>query len=139
MEIKKNVSQPSRKGPAEYFTGEVRIDPLFTAPQPARVSIASVTFEPGARTAWHSHPYGQTLVVTSGSGRVQKWGESIETINPGDVVWIPPEEKHWHGASLLTSMSHISIIEQLPEKSPNWMGKVSDEQYQPEQEDQSYR
>jgi quercetin dioxygenase-like cupin family protein len=131
MEIKRNGSQPSGKGPAEYFTGNVRIDPLFQAPDPARVSIANVTFEPGARTAWHSHPLGQTLIVTAGSGRVQGWGGPMEEIHPGDVVWIPPDEKHWHGAAPTTGMTHISIVEQLQGKAPNWMEKVSDEQYQP--------
>jgi quercetin dioxygenase-like cupin family protein len=130
MEIKRNGSQPSGKGPAEYFTGNVRIDPLFQAPDPARVSIANVTFEPGARTAWHSHPLGQTLIVTAGSGWVQRWGGPIEEIHPGDVVWIPPDEKHWHGAAPTTGMTHISIVEQLQGKAPNWMEKVSDEQYQ---------
>jgi len=131
MEIKRNGSQPSGKGPAEYFTGNVRIDPLFQAPDPARVSIANVTFEPGARTAWHSHPLGQTLIVTAGSGRVQRWGGPIEEIHPGDVVWIPPDERHWHGAAPTTAMTHISIVEQVQGKAPNWMEKVSDEQYQP--------
>jgi quercetin dioxygenase-like cupin family protein len=130
MEIKRNGSQPSGKGPAEYFTGNVRIDPLFQAPHPARVSIANVTFEPGARTAWHSHPLGQTLIVTAGFGRVQRWGGPIEEIHPGDVVWIPPDEKHWHGAAPTTAMTHISIVEQVQGKAPNWMEKVSDEQYQ---------
>jgi len=129
MEIKRNGSQPSGTGPEEYFTGYVRVDPLFTAPDPAHISIASVTFEPGARTAWHSHPLGQTLVVTSGCGRVQRWGGLIEEIRPGDVVWILPDEKHWHGASPTTAMTHISIVEQLPGRTPAWMEKVSDEQY----------
>ena len=132
MDIKRNGSQPSGKGSEEYFTGNVRIDPLFTAPDPARVSVASVTFEPDARTAWHSHPYGQTLIVTFGSGRVQRWGGPVEEIHPGDVVWIPPEEKHWHGASPTTAMTHLSIVEQVPGKAPTWMEKVSDEQYQDE-------
>ena len=130
MDIKRNGSQPSNKGPAENFTGNVRIDPLFQAPDPARVGVASVTFEPGARTAWHSHPLGQTLIVTAGSGRVQHWGGPIEEIHPGDVVWISPDEKHWHGAAPTTAMTHISIVEQLKGKTPNWMEKVSDEQYQ---------
>ncbi len=130
MEIKRNGSQPSSKGPAEYFTGNVRIDPMFQAPDPARVSVASVTFEPGARTAWHSHPLGQTLIVSAGCGRVQRWGSPNEEIRPGDVVWILPGEKHWHGASPTTAMTHISIVEQLQGKAPNWMEKVSDEQYQ---------
>ena len=130
MDIKRNGSQPSGKGQAEYFTGNVRIDPLNQAPTPARVSIASVTFEPGARTAWHSHPLGQTLIVTAGSGRVQNWDDPIEEIRPGDVVWSPPGEKHWHGATATTAMTHISIVEQLDGKSADWMEHVSDEQYQ---------
>jgi len=130
MDIKQNGSQPSGKGQAEYFTGNVRIDPLSQAPAPARVSIASVTFEPGARTAWHSHPLGQTLIVTAGSGRVQNWDGPIQEIRPGDVVWSPPGEKHWHGATATTPMTHISIVEQLEGKSADWMEKVSDEQYQ---------
>jgi quercetin dioxygenase-like cupin family protein len=132
MDIKRSGSQVSDKGSAEYFTGNVRIDPLFNAPDPAHVSVASVTFEPGARTAWHSHPLGQTLIVTAGCGRVQRWGGPTEEIRPGDVVWIPPDEKHWHGAAPTTSMTHISIVEQLQGKAPNWMEKVSDEQFQPE-------
>jgi quercetin dioxygenase-like cupin family protein len=128
MEIKRNGSQPSEVGSADYFTGRVRIDPLFQAPEPARVHIASVTFEPGARTAWHSHPYGQTLVVTAGSGRVQHWGGPMEEIRPGDVVWIPADEKHWHGAAPTTAMTHLSIVEQVPGKAPLWMEKVSDGQ-----------
>ncbi len=130
MEIKRNGSQPSGKGQAEYFTGHVRRDPLFQAPAPARVSIASVTFEPGARSAWHSHPLGQTLIVTAGSGLVQNWGGSIEKIHSGDVIWTPPGEKHWHGASATTAMTHISIVEQLDGKSADWMEQVSDEHYQ---------
>jgi quercetin dioxygenase-like cupin family protein len=129
MEIKRNGSQPSIKGQAEYFTGNVRIDLLNQAPPPGRVSVASVTFEPGARTAWHSHPLGQTLVVTAGSGRVQNWGNEIKEIHPGDVVWTPADEKHWHGATPTTSMTHISIVEQLDGKSADWMEHVDDEQY----------
>jgi len=129
MEIKRNGSQPSGKGPAEYFTGVVRIDPLFQAPNPARVIGASVTFEPGARTAWHTHPLGQTLIVILGLGWVQHWGGSIEEIRPGDVVWIPPGEKHWHGATPKTAMTHIAIQEALNGKAVDWMEKVSDEQY----------
>ena len=110
MDIKRNGSQPSGKGPAEYFTGTVRVDPLFDAPSPARVLGASVTFEPGARTAWHAHVLGQTLIVTAGCGRVQRWGGPIEEIRPGDVVWIPPGEKHWHGAGPTTAMTHIAIV-----------------------------
>jgi quercetin dioxygenase-like cupin family protein len=130
MEIKRNGSQPSGKGPADYFTGTVRIDPLFEASEPARVRGASVTFEPGARTAWHTHPLGQTLIVTSGLGRVQRWDGPIEEIRPGDVVWFPPGEKHWHGASRATAMTHIAIQEALNGKVVDWMEKVSDEQYE---------
>jgi len=129
MEIKRNGSQPSGKGPADYFTGAVRVDPLFQAPAPARVSGASVTFEPGARTAWHTHPLGQTLIVTSGLGRVQREGGPIEEIRPGDVVWFSPSEKHWHGAAPATALTHIAIAEWLNGKVVNWMEKVSDEQY----------
>jgi quercetin dioxygenase-like cupin family protein len=130
MEIKRSGSQPSGKGQAEYFTGNVRIDPLHQAPAPARAGIVSVTFEPGARTAWHSHPLGQTLIVTAGSGLVQRWEGPVEKIQPGDVVWSSPGEKHWHGATATTVMTHISIVEQLDGKSADWMEKVSDEQYQ---------
>jgi quercetin dioxygenase-like cupin family protein len=129
MEIKRGSSQPSGKGPAEYFTGAVNVDSLFQAPAPARVVSATVTFEPGARTAWHTHPLGQTLIVTAGSGRIQRWGGPIEEIRPGDVVWILPAEKHWHGASRATAMTHIAIQEQLDGKTADWMEKVSDEQY----------
>jgi quercetin dioxygenase-like cupin family protein len=129
MDIKRSGSQPSGKGSAEYFTGAVRIDPLFQAPDPARAVGASVTFEPGARTAWHSHPLGQTLIVTAGCGRVQRWSGSIEEIRPGDVIWFPPGEKHWHGATATTAMTHIAIQEQLDGKTADWMEKVSDEQY----------
>jgi quercetin dioxygenase-like cupin family protein len=129
MEIKRSGSQPSGKGQAEYFTGSVRVDPLFAAPSPARMGCASVTFEPGARSAWHTHVLGQTLIVTAGSGRVQHWGGPIEEIRPGDVVWCPPGEKHWHGAAPTTAMTHISIVEQLDGKSADWMEKVSDEHY----------
>jgi len=132
MEIKRNGSQPSSKGPAEWFTGTVRIDPLHQADAPARVSIANVTFEPGARSAWHSHPLGQTLIVTAGHGRVQNWGEQIEEVNPGDVVWTAPTVKHWHGAAPTTAMTHISIVEQLDGKGVDWMEHVSDEQYSSE-------
>ena len=130
MDIKHIGTQPSAKGQAENFTGNVRIDPMNQAPAPARVSIASVTFEPGARTAWHSHPLGQTLVVTAGSGRVQNWTGPIEEISSGDVAWCPPGEKHWHGAAPTTAMTHISIVEQLDGKGVEWMEHVSDEQYQ---------
>jgi quercetin dioxygenase-like cupin family protein len=129
MDIKRNGSQPSRKGPAEYFTGTVRVDPLFQPIDPARTLGAYVTFEPGARTAWHAHALGQTLVVTSGCGRVQRWDGSIEEIRPGDVVWIEPGEKHWHGAAPTTAMTHIAIVEQLEGERTDWMEKVSDEQY----------
>ena len=129
MDIKRNGTRPSAKGPADWFTGTVRIDPLFEAPDPARGRGASVTFEPGARTAWHTHPLGQTLFVTAGVGRVQRWGGPIEEIRPGDVVSFPPGEKHWHGASPTTAMSHIAIQEALNGKQVDWMEKVSDEQY----------
>lgn len=131
MEIKRSGSQPSGKGPAEYFTGTVRVDPLFNPPTPARAFGASVTFEPGARTAWHTHPLGQTLIVTAGRGRAQRWGGAMEEIRPGDVVWIPPGEKHWHGATSTTAMTHIAIQEQLDGKAVDWMEQVSDEQYEP--------
>lgn len=130
MEIKRSGSRPSTKGQAEYFTGNVRIDPLFQANNPSRAVGASVTFEPGARTAWHTHPLGQTLIVTFGCGLVQRWDDQIQEIHPGDVVWIPPGEKHWHGATSTTAMTHIAIQEQLDGKTANWMEKVSDEQYQ---------
>jgi len=129
MEIRRAGSQLSMKGPAEWFTGAVRIDPLFQAPAPALVQGASVTFEPGARTAWHTHPLGQTLIVTSGVGRVQKWGGPVEEIRPGDVVWFEPNEKHWHGASPTGAMTHTAIQEALNGKVVDWMEKVSDEQY----------
>jgi quercetin dioxygenase-like cupin family protein len=132
MEIKRSGSQSSGKGPAEYFTGSVRIDPLFEVPAPARVVGASVTFEPGARTAWHSHPLGQTLIVTAGCGRVQYQGGPIEQIRPGDVIWFEPGEKHWHGAQPSTAMTHIAIVEQRDGKGTDWMEQVSDEQYQAE-------
>ena len=132
MDIKRSGSQPSGKGQAEYFTGHVRIDPLNQATAPARVGAVSVTFEPGARTAWHSHPLGQTLIVTAGCGQVQSMGSPVEKIRPGDVIWTPPGEKHWHGATATTAMTHISIVEQLDGKSADWMEHVSDEQYQAE-------
>jgi quercetin dioxygenase-like cupin family protein len=130
MEIRRCGSRPSTKGPEEYFTGTVRVDALFEAADPARGRGASVTFEPGARTAWHTHPLGQTLIVTSGMGRAQKWGGSIEEIRPGDVVWFEPGEKHWHGASQTVAMTHIAIQEALDGKVVEWMEKVSDEQYE---------
>jgi quercetin dioxygenase-like cupin family protein len=129
MEIKRVGSQPSGKGPADYFTGTVRVDPLFSAPDPARVRGASVTFEPGARTAWHTHPLGQTLIVTAGLGRVQREGGPVQEIRPGDVVWFSPDEKHWHGASLTTAMTHIALQEALDGKVVDWMEKVTDAQY----------
>ena len=130
MEIKRNGSQPSLKGPAEWFTGAVRIDPLFLqANDPSRATGASVTFEPGARTAWHSHPLGQTLIVTAGCGRVRREGGPVEEIRPGDTVWIPPGEKHWHGASPSTSMTHIAVQEELDGSAADWFEHVSDEQY----------
>jgi quercetin dioxygenase-like cupin family protein len=128
MEVKRIGSQPSTKGPAEYFTGAVRVDYLFLPQEPARTSGAHVTFEPGARTAWHSHPLGQTLIVTSGCGQVQLWGKTIEIIRPGDVVCIAPGEKHWHGATAITAMTHIAIQEQLEGKTADWQEKVGDEQ-----------
>jgi quercetin dioxygenase-like cupin family protein len=130
MEIKRSGSQPSGKGPAEYFTGTVRIDPLFAPPDPARVAMALVTFEPGARTAWHTHPLGQRLIVTAGCGRAQREGGPIEEIRPGDVVSFAPDEKHWHGASPTTAMTHIAVQEALDGKVVDWMERVSDEQYQ---------
>jgi len=129
MEIKRSGSQPSGKGPAEYFTGTVRVDPLFNPPALARVVSASVTFEPGARTAWHTHPLGQNLIVTAGRGRVQRWGGPVEEIRPGDVIWFAPGEKHWHGATPTTAMTHIAVQEQLDGKTADWMEQVSDEQY----------
>jgi quercetin dioxygenase-like cupin family protein len=130
MEIKRNGLQSSNKGPADWFTGAVRIDPLFQAGVPARLAGASVTFEPGARTAWHTHPLGQTLIVVSGCGRAQCWGGPVEEIRPGDVIWFPPGEKHWHGASPTTAMTHIAIQEYLDGKVVDWLEQVSDEQYQ---------
>ncbi|MSR55347.1 MAG: cupin domain-containing protein [Gemmataceae bacterium] len=130
MEIKRSGSQPSGKGPAHYFSGTVRIDPLFQADAPARAVGTHVTFEPGARTAWHTHPLGQTLIVTAGCGRAQRWDGPIEEIRPGDVVWFPPGEKHWHGAAPTTAMTHIAIQEQLDGKTVDWLEQVSDEQYQ---------
>jgi len=129
MEIKRSGSQPSNKGPADYFTGPVRIDSPFKGTGPARIGGAIVTFEPSARTAWHTHPLGQTLIVTAGCGRVQRWGGPIEEIRPGDVVWFEPGEKHWHGATPTTAMTHVAIAEALDGKVADWMEKVSDEQY----------
>lgn len=129
MEIKRSSSQSSNEGSPEYFTGTVRIEPLFEAPEPARVRCACVTFEPGARTAWHTHPLGQTLIIASGLGWVQRWGGPIEEIRPGDVVWFSPSEKHWHGATCTTAMTHIAIQEALNGKAVDWLEKVSDEEY----------
>ena len=129
MEIKRSGSQPSTKGAAEYFTGTVRVDPMFQAPEPARVVGVSVTFEPGARTAWHTHPLGQTLIVTAGCGLAQRWGGLIEEIHPGDVVWFAPGEKHWHGAKPATAMTHIAVQEKLNGKTVDWLEKVTDQQY----------
>jgi quercetin dioxygenase-like cupin family protein len=130
MEIKRSGSQASTNGPIDWFTGAVRIDPLFEAPEPARVRAASVMFESGARTAWHTHSLGQTLIVTFGLGWAQRWGGPVEEIRPGDVVWFAPNEKHWHGATPTTAMTHIAIQEALNGKVVEWMEKVSDEQYQ---------
>jgi quercetin dioxygenase-like cupin family protein len=129
MEIIRSGTQSSGKGPEEYFTGSVRIDPLFSPPDPARVAMAHVNFEPGARTAWHTHPFGQTLIVTSGNGWVQRKGGPVEEIHKGDIVWFPPGEKHWHGATATTAMSHIAIQEKLNGSPVEWMEKVSDEEY----------
>jgi quercetin dioxygenase-like cupin family protein len=129
MEIKRAGSQASTKGSSEWFTGTVRLDPLFQAPDPARVQGASVTFEPGSRTAWHTHPLGQTLIVTTGCGWAQREGGPVEEIRPGDVVSFSPREKHWHGATPATSMTHIAIQERLDGKAVEWMEQVSDEQY----------
>jgi quercetin dioxygenase-like cupin family protein len=129
MDIKRSGSQPSRKGPAEYFTGTVRIDPLFQALEPSRVGGGSVTFEPGARTAWHTHPLGQTLIIIAGAGWVQREGGAIEEVHPGDVVWFPAGLKHWHGATPTTAMTHIAITESLNGKNVDWLEKVSHEQY----------
>src|SRR6202453_1891041 len=129
MEIQRNGSQPSAKGPADWFTGTVRIDPLFQPNDARRAAAASVTFEPGARTAWHTHPLGQTLVVTAGCGWAQHWGGPIEEIRPGDVIWFPPGEKHWHGARATTAITHVAIHVALDGKFVDWLEKVSDEQY----------
>jgi quercetin dioxygenase-like cupin family protein len=129
MEIKRVGSQPSGRAPAEHFTGTVRLDPLFQASDPARVVAVSVTFEPGARTAWHTHPLGQTLIVTAGCGLVQSWGGQIETIRPGDVIFCPPGEKHWHGATPTTAMTHIAILEHVNGKTVDWLERVTDDQY----------
>jgi quercetin dioxygenase-like cupin family protein len=130
MEIRRAGTQPSTRGPADWFTGTVRIDPLFQPTDPGRAAGAAVTFEPGARTAWHTHPLGQTLIVTSGAGRAQRWGGAIEEIRPGDVISFAPGEKHWHGAAPTTAMTHIAVQEQLNGKAVDWLEQVSDEQYQ---------
>ena len=129
MEITRNGTQASQAGPAEWFTGTVRIDPLFSAPEPARVAGALVTFEPGARTAWHTHPLGQTLVVTAGLGRVQRDGGGVEEVRPGDVIWFAPGERHWHGAGPDTAMTHIAIQERQDGKAVDWLEPVTDAQY----------
>ncbi len=130
MEIQRIGTQSSNKGPADWFTGTVRIDPMFDRTEPARVSGATVTFEPGARTAWHTHPLGQTLIVTAGCGLAQREGGPVEEIHPGDIIWFPPGEKHWHGAAPTIAMTHIAIQEKLNGKAVDWLEKVSDEQYQ---------
>jgi quercetin dioxygenase-like cupin family protein len=129
MEIRRKGSQPAREGPAEYFTGAVLIDPLYEAPEPARVRAASVTFKSGARTAWHTHPLGQTLIIVSGVGLVQHDGGPIQEVGPGDVVWFPPGEKHWHGAAPDTAMTHIAIQEALDGRAVEWLEHVNDEEY----------
>jgi quercetin dioxygenase-like cupin family protein len=130
MDIKRSGSQPSTQGPTGWFTGTVRIDPLFPAAAPARAAGNRVTFEPGARTAWHTHPLGQTLIVTAGCGRAQRWGGPVEEIRPGDVVSFQPGEKHWHGAAPTTAMTHLAIQEQLDGKVVDWLEQVDDKQYQ---------
>ena len=132
MEIMRGGSRPSGQGSADYFTGRVRQDPIIEAPEPARVRAVLVTFEPGARTAWHTHPLGQTLFVTAGLGRAQVWGGEIEELRPGDTVWIPPGEKHWHGAAPEVAMSHVAIHEALDGKHIDWLEQVSDAQYRGE-------
>ena len=129
MEIKRVGSQPSLRGPAEWFTGTVRVDPLFEAPAPARVGGASVTFEPGARTAWHTHPLGQTLLVVAGCGWAQREGGPVEEIRPGDVVWFAPGERHWHGETPTTAMTHVALGEKLDGKVVDWMEQVGDDEY----------
>ena len=129
MDISRSGARPSGVGPDTWFTGAVRVDPLASPPAPARAVAVSVTFEPGARTAWHTHPLGQTLIVTAGAGRVQRWGGPVEEVRAGDVVWFPPGEKHWHGAAPTTAMTHIAMHERLDGKTVDWMEKVTDEQY----------
>jgi len=135
VEIQRAGSQASSTAPSEHFTGSVRLDPLHQAAGPARIAAVSVTFEPGARTAWHTHPLGQTLIVTAGCGLVQSRGGPVRTIRPGDVVWCPPGEKHWHGAAPTTAMTHVAILEQLDGKTVDWMEKVTDEEYGARRED----
>lgn len=130
VKIQRSGSQPSRPGPEDYFTGKVRIDAPFAGSEPARVGGATVTFEPGARTAWHTHPLGQTLIVTQGRGWIQVWGDEIQEMNQGDIVWIPEDVKHWHGATPNTAMTHIAIAESLNGSPVDWMEQVSDAQYQ---------
>ncbi|CAI0963119.1 Predicted mannose-6-phosphate isomerase [Serratia proteamaculans] len=130
VKIQRSGSQPSRPGPEDYFTGKVRIDAPFAGSEPARVGGATVTFEPGARTAWHTHPLGQTLIVTQGRGWIQVWGDEIQEMNQGDIVWIPEDVKHWHGATPDTAMTHIAIAESLNGSPVDWMEQVSDAQYQ---------
>jgi len=129
MQIQRSGDKPSARGPSDWFTGTVRIDPLFSPPQPARVAGAHVTFEPGVRTAWHTHPLGQTLIITFGRGLVQRWGGAVEEVRPGDVVGFEPNEKHWHGASPATAMSHIALQEQIDGRAVEWLEHVSDAQY----------
>lgn len=129
MDIRRAGSQPSGKGPADYFTGQVRIDPLYNPSEPARIATALVTFEPGARTAWHTHPLGQTLIVTAGCGWAQREGGPVEEIRPGDVVWFPPGEKHWHGATATTAMTHIALQEKLNGSAVGWLEQVSEADY----------
>ena len=129
MKIERNGSRPSTKGSQDYFSGSVRVDPVFQVDEPMRLNAGSVTFEPGARTAWHTHPLGQTLIITAGLGWVQTEGGQIEEVRPGDVVWFPPGEKHWHGATPTTAMTHIAVQESLNGKNVDWMEKVSDAQY----------
>jgi quercetin dioxygenase-like cupin family protein len=131
MEIKRIGTEPSRGGPEDWFTGAVRIDPLMSPAEPARAQSAYVTFEPGARTAWHTHPLGQTLIIVFGAGRVQRWGGPVQDVRSGDKVWFEPGEKHWHGASPTTAMAHIAVQEQLDGKPVDWMEHVTDEQYSP--------
>jgi quercetin dioxygenase-like cupin family protein len=129
MDIRRAGSRPSTKASPDYFTGAVRVDPITQPQAPSRVAAAAVTFEPGARTAWHTHPLGQTLIVVAGCGWAQREGEPVEEIRPGDVIWFPPGEKHWHGATATTGMTHIAIQESLDGKTADWLEKVSDEQY----------